>query len=199
MTVDLRVVDDVDTLKAMSDPVRLAILRVLMTDARREPRVRTVKELAEELGEPQTKLYRHIKQLEARGLIEVAETRMVSGILEHRYRTGQISLRMESSFLAGDQVGLSDTIDVFVAGFDDFRDSYIEALNSGQVRFSASYPEDAPYLRPILVTAEDTIPAAKAAEFHTRLRALIAELTETEHDDDGVPVRVCVAFFSPAG
>jgi DNA-binding transcriptional ArsR family regulator len=37
----------------------------------------SVKELAQHLGEPQTKLYRHVKQLEAAGLIEVAATRMV--------------------------------------------------------------------------------------------------------------------------
>jgi DNA-binding MarR family transcriptional regulator len=40
----------------------------------------SVKELAEELGEPQTKLYRHVKQLEAAGLIRIAASRMVSGI-----------------------------------------------------------------------------------------------------------------------
>lgn len=46
-----------------------------------------MKKLAKHLGEPQAKLYQHVKQLEAAGLIEVAATRMVSGILEQRYRT----------------------------------------------------------------------------------------------------------------
>src|SRR5580698_2917994 len=78
----VRTVDSVAALKAMADPTRLAILAALMRT--RDLPVMSVKELAAELGEPQTKLYRHVRQLEAAGLIRVASTRMVSGILEQR-------------------------------------------------------------------------------------------------------------------
>ncbi|HEY2270221.1 MAG TPA: helix-turn-helix domain-containing protein, partial [Streptosporangiaceae bacterium] len=87
----VRTVDDVDVLKAMADPTRMAILAALMR-TRRDLPVRSVKELAAELGEPQTKLYRHVRQLEAAGLIRVASTRMVSGILEQRYQASQRDL-----------------------------------------------------------------------------------------------------------
>src|SRR5690242_6610077 len=75
----------------MADPIRLAILAALMKSRRNLP-VMSVKELAAELGEPQTKLYRHVRQLEAAGLIRVASTRMVSGILEQRYQASQRDL-----------------------------------------------------------------------------------------------------------
>ena len=83
-----RTVATVDMLKAMADPTRIAILTVLMEHPSDLP-VMSVKEIAARLGEPQTKLYRHIKQLEAAGLIKVAATRMVSGILEQRYQAAQ--------------------------------------------------------------------------------------------------------------
>src|SRR6476620_2466816 len=67
----VRRVSDVDTIKAMADPTRLAILRTLMDGRGGPARVMSAKELAEELGEPQTKLYRHLKVLETAGLIEV--------------------------------------------------------------------------------------------------------------------------------
>jgi RimJ/RimL family protein N-acetyltransferase/DNA-binding transcriptional ArsR family regulator len=86
-----RRVTSVATLKALADPVRLAILTALMADVR-DLRVMSVKELAAELGEPQTKLYRHVRQLEMAGLIRVAATRVVSGILEYRYQACQASL-----------------------------------------------------------------------------------------------------------
>src|SRR5580693_6695424 len=69
----VRTVDSVAALKAMADPTRLAILAALMRT--RDLPVMSVKELAAELGEPQTKLYRHVRQLEAAGLIRVASTR----------------------------------------------------------------------------------------------------------------------------
>jgi DNA-binding transcriptional ArsR family regulator len=90
-------IDSVEGLRALADPVRLAILSAL--EARGpddEFPVMSVKEMAQRLAEPQTKLYRHVKQLEAAGLIEVAATRMVSGILEQRYRARQRDLRAEA-------------------------------------------------------------------------------------------------------
>src|SRR5262245_13270203 len=89
-----RVIEDVATLRVLSEPVRIAVLRTLMTDAEVVPPVMTAKELAAVLGEPQTKLYRHLKQLEEAGLIQVAETRVVSGILEQRYRASQVNLTL---------------------------------------------------------------------------------------------------------
>src|SRR5258708_4923613 len=44
---------DVDTIKALADPTRLAILRVLMDDSGAGQPVMSAKELAEALGEPQ--------------------------------------------------------------------------------------------------------------------------------------------------
>ena len=93
MTMDVREIDTVEGLRALADPVRLAILAAL--DAQGPDAalpVLSVKELARRLDEPQTKLYRHVKQLEAAGLIHVAATRMVSGILEQRYQASQRSV-----------------------------------------------------------------------------------------------------------
>jgi DNA-binding transcriptional ArsR family regulator len=73
------VIGDVEQLKAISDPLRLRIIE-LMGEA--PVRAWTAKELAERLGTKQTKLYHHLALLEERGFIRVAETRVVSGILE---------------------------------------------------------------------------------------------------------------------
>ena len=78
-----RVISDVETLKALSDPVRLRILETMVTAA---DEAWTVKRLAKALGSGTTKLYHHIDILEERDLIRVAGTRVVSGIIETSYR-----------------------------------------------------------------------------------------------------------------
>ncbi|MGW4381061.1 helix-turn-helix domain-containing protein [Kitasatospora sp. NPDC004531] len=96
-----REVSDVATLKALADPLRLAVLGALM---KRDPQPMSVKEVAAELDEAPTKLYRHVKQLEQAGLVFVAETRLVSGIVESRYRSAQHSLRLSPQvYTEGDE------------------------------------------------------------------------------------------------
>lgn len=187
MTV--RKVDDVETLKALGDPLRLAILRVLMAgaDGGALP-VRSVKDLARELGEQPTKLYRHVKQLQARGLIETAETRLVAGIVEHRYRASQSSLMLDSGFFTGHSAG-DDTAAVVAAAFEDARNEYLEASRSGRLTESA--------VTPIIVGVSEKIPADKAEEFRTRLAALVQDLHDTARARDGVEVRFFTAFYSP--
>ncbi|MFD8594789.1 helix-turn-helix domain-containing protein [Kitasatospora sp. NPDC059646] len=92
-----REVTDVATLKALADPLRLAVLGSLM---KRDPEPVSVKEIAADLDEAPTKLYRHVKQLEQAGLVFVAETRLVSGIVESRYRSAQQSLRLSPQVYA---------------------------------------------------------------------------------------------------
>jgi DNA-binding transcriptional ArsR family regulator len=72
--------DTVERLKAMADPIRIRFLLELG----RGPR--TVKEVAEALEVPPTRLYYHLRILEQNGLVEVANRRMVSGIEERSYR-----------------------------------------------------------------------------------------------------------------
>jgi DNA-binding transcriptional ArsR family regulator len=73
-------IEDLASLKAISDPLRLRILLVFSDDA-----PRTVKEIAAELGVEPTRLYYHIRILEKAGMIRVASQRMVSGIEEKTY------------------------------------------------------------------------------------------------------------------
>ena len=73
------VIDDLATLKALADPLRQRI-QFMCGD-----HPRTVKELAQVIGVPQTRLYYHVKILEKYGLIHVVDRRIVSGIEERTY------------------------------------------------------------------------------------------------------------------
>jgi DNA-binding transcriptional ArsR family regulator len=78
---DVLVIDDVATLKALADPVRMRLVGEMLD------RPHTVKEMAAALGVPQTRLYYHVKILEKHGLIRVVSRRTVSGIEERTYQS----------------------------------------------------------------------------------------------------------------
>jgi DNA-binding transcriptional ArsR family regulator len=194
--LSVRAVDDVETLKALSDPTRVAILRVLMDGSPTRPPVMSVKELAERLGEPQTKLYRHVKQLADRGLIRVAETRIVSGIVEQRYQTGQSSLDFEPGFL-GQQAAANDTTAVFAANLDNFRAEFLGAIRAGQVGFDTDVPPEESYRKLILSRGMTTVSPAKAADLRSRFSALVHEILDADYEEDGVPIHFLAIFYAP--
>jgi len=90
--VETRVVSDAAALKALADPLRLRLLEVMSLDPSRSW---TAKELAAQLEQPVTKLYHHIKLLVAVDLVRDVESRVVSGIVEHRYRCAQRAIKLD--------------------------------------------------------------------------------------------------------
>ncbi|MBC3842444.1 helix-turn-helix transcriptional regulator [Streptacidiphilus sp. 4-A2] len=169
----VRLLQDTDTLKALSDPLRVTMLGVMM-----EPgdggalRPWTVKELAAELGEPQTKLYRHIKQLEERGLLRVAGTRLVSGIVEQRYLAAQTGLQLSRDFLGSSAA--SDTSALLGAGMDSFQQQFA-GVRSGSIDLNTEALPGISYRSPLMVLADTRMRPERAAEFRDRMAALIEE------------------------
>ncbi|MFJ2866381.1 ArsR/SmtB family transcription factor [Kitasatospora sp. NPDC087314] len=129
-----RQVADVAVLKALADPLRLAILGALKSA---EDRPQTAKEIAAALGEPQTKLYRHIKQLEKAGLIMVAGTRLVSGIVESRYTAAQESIRLAPEMFTADSPARSEAYDAILAAIDRVRGDFRAQVLGGRLDFSS--------------------------------------------------------------
>jgi DNA-binding transcriptional ArsR family regulator len=193
----MRSVTDIDTLKVLADPIRLAILTALMSRTEAEMRVMSVKELAEELGESQTKLYRHVKQLEAVGLIRVAASRLVSGILEQRYQASQRDVTFGPGLLQ-DKATADESEPVVAALLDRYRDQFFAAHRAGFIK-PGDYPPEQAYRHGILALAETRVPAALAADIRNKLQEVMDLLNaEGAEDSDGVPVNVLIGFHSPA-
>lgn len=183
---EVREIDSVQELRALADPVRLAILSALDTRVPDgELPVMSVKELARHLGEPQTKLYRHVKQLEAAGLIEVAATRMVSGILEQRYRARQRDLRLSPALYRQHadetEAAIRSAFDAFLAGLFD-------------LAHKKGWPPDAPD-KPVILVFRDRVSSEAAERIRARLAEVTREIAEAEAGD--IPVSVAIGFCRP--
>lgn len=174
---ELRTVTTVAELKALADPLRLAILDALTGGAAREMRVLSVKELAAELGEPKTKLYRHIKLLEAAGLIRVAATRLVSGIVEQRYQACQVDLVIGRRWMR-EPGGEDETRTLVEFTLDRYRRRYLDYL--------ASMPSGGPPSedRSMLTYKASMVSPARARIIQDKLREAEAELGRLADLDD---------------
>jgi DNA-binding transcriptional ArsR family regulator len=192
-TQAVRTLDNVDALKALADPTRLAILAALMRTPRDLP-VMSVKELAAELGEPQTKLYRHVRQLEAAGLIKVASTRMVSGILEQRYQASQQDLMLGRGLV---QEHADESEAAMQVVLDRYRDGFFTTVRADQ-RSGDDVPAGEAYRKPVLFMSDLKVSPAKAAELRSKLEEIVDSLKdETGEDPDGIPLNLLIGCYVP--
>ena len=176
-----RVISDVETLKALSDPVRLRILETMVTAA---DEAWTVKRLAKALDTNPTKLYHHINILEEREFIRVAGTRVVSGIIETRYRIAQLSLKLDRRLFSADTREQAAVMhDVLQTVFDRSREEIETAIRVGAIdTIDDALPERKLLLSKGLVRLR----ASRAAKLREQLLDLL-ETAEREDDADDDP------------
>lgn len=199
--IEVRHIHDAATMKALSDPLRLKIMGVLGKHAHFDPRIMTVKQIAEELGEPATKLYRHIKHLLAVELIQVAELRLVGGIVEQRYRVAQksLSINPKHADFRRETLMSEEMFGVVGAIIDEFFLNYEQALRSGRAHLLEQESLDnPPHVRAVGVIADCRIPQEKAAEFGERFHALVKEFTGEPHQqvEGAVDANLMVMYYA---
>ena len=176
-----RTISDVETLKALSDPVRL---RILETMIQAPDDAWTVKRIATALGVGPTKLYHHIGILEEHEFIRPAGTRVVSGIIETRYRIAQLGVRLDRSLLSGSasDEGTAAIEEVLGSIFETAREDVGRALRSGELTLDAAGEPSRGILRQDLTR----LSPARAAALRTRLTELLNEF-EADADGDASP------------
>jgi DNA-binding transcriptional ArsR family regulator len=196
MAVAPRIVQDVETLKALADPVRLAILDLVMADYQR---TWTAKDLATAIRMPPKKIYYHLGLLEQRGLLEVRDTAVVNGIIEKHYGAAQESITFQHGSPLAEPKNVSpDTTEemgqLVTTLFDEARTNIIDGLRSGQ----AVLHRDAPATKRLLVSYSTVAMAPeRAGEFRDTLRALIDEFQDA--NTPGAPRYDMLITIGPHG
>ena len=169
-------ISDLETLKVITDPLRLNILNLLRGEAR------TAKDLARALHLSQTKLYYHLCLLEQHGLIRVTGTRLVSGILEKQYQASAYKLSVDRRLFAPTPTTPTsyEGLDVFLSAILDYTHSDImRSVQSGLAEFS----EDAPPERALHVGRRwFWLTAEEAKAFMERFQALDNEFQRLHGD-----------------
>ncbi len=191
-----RLISDVETLKALSDPLRIRILETMVQDWT-DPW--TVKRLAKTLGVMPTKLYHHIKILEERELIRPASQQLVRGIVETTYRIAQLSLRLDRGLISQGSDDLrSSANDAIISIFELARKDLDHALASGLAPTDPTADPAATFLinRSVLRLSPD-----RAAELRARLDAINDEFSSDAPTPDSIALGMLVSVHpiaSPA-
>jgi DNA-binding transcriptional ArsR family regulator len=189
---DILVIDDVEVLRIVADPLRLRMLELL----RREPA--TAKQLAQALNVPLKKLYYHINLLEEHKLIRVTGTNIVSGIIEKQYQVTAYRLSVARSLLAA-----SSTAPTAVEGIETLL-SFLLGHTESEIRKS---------LRAGLIDPSQTdldkgglvlgrvwmhLTPQQASELKERIHAVIDEFAHqqaTSNDSEGRYYELLTGFY----
>lgn len=86
-------INDMETFEVIGDPIRMEIVELL-------DRPRSVKELAEAMQVPRTRLYHHIGLLVDAGIIRIVESRAVGALTERIYQVSARSYQPSAEFLS---------------------------------------------------------------------------------------------------
>jgi DNA-binding transcriptional ArsR family regulator len=183
-------ISDLETIRIMSDPLRLRIIQAMSADID-EPW--TVKRLAAALGVPATKLYYHVNLLEKHGLVRVTGTGIVSGIVESRYAITARRFGVARSVFGSDaEDGGNAMAGLLTSMLDTTRDEILANVANGTIVSSEGDPDS-----PLRLTVGKSIARlslARAVEFRQQVDALLKAFEE-DHEPDGVTLSALVAIY----
>lgn len=180
-------ITDLETLRAVSDPLRIQILELL------EGQALTVKQVAEKLGLAPSKLYYHFGALEKLGLIEVAETRMVANMVEKTYISTADLLDVDPSLLKFSKSGDNEPFNILIAStIDATREDIFRSLQARQFQLEQGANEQP--RRFIINRVVSRVSEKRIAEFQNRLVKLLQEFEEKDRPADQ-PYALTVAFY----
>ncbi|GIE75534.1 hypothetical protein Aph02nite_14840 [Actinoplanes philippinensis] len=189
-----RIVHDVETLKALADPARLAILELLMGDY---ARTWTAKELAGAITMPPKKIYYHLGLLEQQGLLEVRTTQVVNGIIEKHYGAGQESITFQRGGApgAGAPAESPEQMSQLVTTlFAEVQTHILAGLDSGAAVMNRDAPDDK---RMVISYTTAGMAPRQAGEFRDALLAVIERFRAAS--TPGAPAFELLVAIHPRG
>ena len=164
-------IDDLETLRVISDPLRTQIYETLI------PEALAVNQIAEKLGLSATKLYYHVNLLEKYGLIQVVKTNTIGNLIEKYYRAVASNLEVASKLFSFSSDEGKENISAMVkSALDATREDLLRSLEARAAALEQGAEER---IRQVILTRlTSKISEEKAEEFQERLKALLKEFDD---------------------
>jgi len=164
-------IEDADTLDVIADPVRMEILEQLAE-------AKTVKELAQDMEVPRTRLYHHIGLLVDAGVIRVVESREVGALTERIYRVSAKSYQPSPKMLESIEPRKQAQV-ILDSLFATTRADVIRSVEEGLVTFEESADE-----RTVEVSRRGfRLAPEKLSELIGEIGELFARYADLDHTD----------------
>jgi len=170
-------IKNLEQLRLLSDPLKLSLIQVF---AEAEG---TVASAAEALGEPQTKLYRHVDALLEAGLIEVTRERPKRGTVERWFRTVARRFTVADGLLSSEESGAE-------------AESVRNLLRGAEAEILQALQDKDEAVAPTVARARAHVSPAQLEGLRERLFAWLEALEEEDSDEaESVEVGAMIALY----
>ena len=187
-------VDDLETLKVLTDPLRLQIMTVL------DPEPRTINYVAERLGLASSRLYYHFNMLESHGLIRVVETRMVNNIVEKVFWTSAEELTIDNDlFKYSSDEGSEYLSRLVISTLDSVREDMVRSLEAEKYNIEQGKEKTQSVL--LMSKVQKRISREDFLAFQKKLSALLedyGDLPETGDNEEEMITVSLACFLYPS-
>ena len=187
-------ISDLDTLKVVTEPLRLQILEVL------DPAPQTINYVADRLGLASSRLYYHFNLLESHGLIEVVETRMVNNIVEKIFWTTAEELSVDAELIKySSEEGPEHLSRLLNSTLETIRADVLRSLDA--ISFNTEHGGEKEQGEFYMSKVQKRISKEIYIDYRDRLTALLEEfgkLPETVEGDAEVKVVNLACFLYPS-
>lgn len=183
-------VSDLETLRALADPLRVQILELM------DEQTLTIKQVAEKLGLSPSKLYYHFSALEKLGLLEVSKTRMVANMLEKTYKSVAETLDVDPSLFKFSKEGDNEPINILLSStIDATREDLLRSLQARQFQLGQGAKEKT--RRMIVNRVMSHVSEKRIEEFQERLVKLLKEFEAADKNSKSADqlYALSVAFY----
>lgn len=184
-------VEDLETLKILADPMRNQILEILA------PEKLTINQMAKKLGLSPSKLYYHINLLEKYGLIQEVDSIVKANIIEKVYWISAYECKMDDSLCNfSTPEGQESTMTAMVTPIDSTREDMMRSL---EARASALNQGAEEHPREVVIFRElRKMDDQEADAFAERIKEVLEDFESFEGDGESEDIHVralTVAFY----
>ena len=184
-------VNDLETLKILADPLRNQILEILA------PEKLTVNQIAEKLGLASSKLYYHINLMEKQGLIREVDSITKGNIIEKIYWISAYECKMADNLCNfSTSEGQESIMTSMVAPIDTTREDIIRSLEARATALeqgAKAHPRNIRIYREVRNISDEL-----ADQFNIKLQALLDDFDNIESEETGEDVHrraLTVAYY----
>ena len=185
------IVQDLETLKILADPLRNQILEILA------PEKLTINQMAEKLGLTPSKLYYHINLLEKHGLIQEVDTIVKANIIEKVYWISAYECKMDQNlFNFSTPEGQESVMTAMVTPINSTREDMLRIqvlFNRYKTEAVEEHPRKVVIYREVRKMSDET-----ADRFAERFKEVLEDFenyAEDEKNDDAHMRALTVAFY----
>lgn len=170
-------IEDLETLKVLTDPLRMQILQML------DPEPQTVNMIADKLGLASSRLYYHFNLLEEHGLIKVVETRILNNLIEKVYWTTAEDVDVKKDLLNFSSEDGQENVTIMISSaLDATREDILRSIQARKLQLdqgSQNHPRDM-----LMISSKKFLDDATYQEFARKLNDLAKEFTSLQDAAD---------------